>query len=59
MNPENDTGVLVNFLDQTLEESRRLREDLKHGQPEEQASAPPDEASPPEKGVGADPAGRP
>lgn len=31
MNPENDTGILVAHLSQTIEESRRLREDLKQG----------------------------
>lgn len=33
MNPENDTGILVTYLNEALEESRRLREDLKHGRP--------------------------
>jgi hypothetical protein len=36
--PENDTGILVAFLSQTIEESRRLREDLKQGP--QDASAP-------------------
>lgn len=33
MDPENDTGILVTYLSQTIEESRRLREDLKQGRP--------------------------
>ena len=31
MDPENDTGILVTSLHKTIEESRRLREDLKQG----------------------------
>jgi hypothetical protein len=38
VNPENDTGILVAHLSQTIEESRQLREDLKKGHPE---GAPP------------------
>jgi hypothetical protein len=49
LNPENDTGVLVNYLSQTIEESRRLREDLKRGGRGGEAREPsPEEASPPE-----------
>lgn len=29
--PENDTGILVSYLSQTIEESRRLRENLQQG----------------------------
>ena len=42
-NPENDTGILVAYLNQTIEESRRLREDLKQGPPDTQAPEPPKE----------------
>jgi hypothetical protein len=31
LDPENDTGILVTYLHETIEESRRLREDLKQG----------------------------
>lgn len=33
LDPENDTGILVTYLNEALEESRRLREDLKQGRP--------------------------
>jgi hypothetical protein len=49
VNPENDTGILVTYLSQTIEESRRLREDLKHGRlgvPEKQDGAPSAEDAP-------------
>ncbi len=55
-NPENDTGILVAYLNQTIEESRRLREDLKQGHPDGHAPEPlkeedgvtsPDPLSPP------------
>lgn len=54
MNPENDTGILVTYLSQTIEESRRLREDLKHGRvggPEKPDGAPPAEGAPPKEDV--------
>lgn len=38
MNPENDTGILVAHLSETIEESRRLRKDLEQGP--QGASAP-------------------
>jgi len=34
LDPENDTGILVNYLSETIEESKRLREDLTRGHPE-------------------------
>ncbi|HKI02404.1 MAG TPA: hypothetical protein VKK31_10515 [Thermoanaerobaculia bacterium] len=43
MNPENDTGVLVTYLKETIKESQRLREDLKHGHLERHAPAAPPE----------------
>ena len=43
MDPENDTGILVTYLSQTIEESRRLRESLQQGQPDAQAPEPPKE----------------
>lgn len=43
MNPENDTGILVTYLNQTIEESRRLREDLKQGRPDANAPERPKE----------------
>lgn len=33
MDPENDTGILVTWLSHTIEESRRLRENLKQSAP--------------------------
>lgn len=56
MDPENDTGILVTYLSQTIEESRRLRENLKQGGPGIQTPEPlkegedvtsPDPPSPP------------
>ena len=44
MDPENDTGILVNYLSQTIEESKRLREDIKHGRVEGQTPAAQDDA---------------
>jgi hypothetical protein len=49
LDPENDTGILVTYLSQTIEESRRLREDLKQGRPDTRAPEPRDEAPPPPK----------
>ncbi len=45
MNPENpeDTGILVTYLSQTIEESRRLRENLQRGRPDTGAPEPPKE----------------
>ena len=43
MDPENDTGILVTYLSQTIEESRRLRENLQGGHPDTQAPEPPKE----------------
>lgn len=39
-NPEDDTGILVAYLNQTLEESRRLREDLTQEHPDTHAPEP-------------------
>jgi hypothetical protein len=56
LNPENDTGILVTYLSQTIEESRRLREELKQGGPSAHTPEPskdredvtsPDPLSPP------------
>ena len=44
LDPENDTGILVNYLSQTIEESKRLREDLKHGRLEGHAPAAQEDA---------------
>ena len=45
MDPENDTGTLVIHLSQTIEESKRLRDDLKHGRLE--GHAPPQQENAP------------
>jgi len=44
LDPENDTGTLVTHLSQTIEESKRLREDLKHGRVEGHTPAAQDDA---------------
>jgi hypothetical protein len=44
LNPENDTGILVTYLSQTIEESRRLRENLKQGRPAPHGAEPRDGA---------------
>ena len=44
MDPENDTGILVTYLSQTIEESRRLREDLEQGRPAPHGAEPGDGA---------------
>jgi len=51
LDPENDTGILVNYLSQTIEESKRLREDIKQGRvegltPAAQDNAPSGEDAP-------------
>jgi hypothetical protein len=46
-NPENDTGILVAYLSQTIEESRRLRENLQQGLPDANGTEPRDVAPPP------------
>lgn len=47
MNSENDTGILVTSLSQTIEESRRLREEITHSRQKDTAEPrPPDGASP-------------
>lgn len=43
MDPENDTGILVTYLSQTIEESRRLRENLQQGRPDTGVPEPPKE----------------
>ena len=43
MDPENDTGILVTYLSQTIEESRRLRENLQRGHPDTHEPEPPKE----------------
>jgi hypothetical protein len=40
LDPENDTGILVTYLSQTIEESRRLRENLQQGHPDTRAPEP-------------------
>lgn len=44
LDPENDTGILVNYLSQTIEESKRLREDIKLGRVESHTPAAQDDA---------------
>jgi hypothetical protein len=60
---ENDTGILVTHLSQTIEESRRLRENLTHGStgaPEVQEGALPAADAPPKEDVTSpDPLSRP
>jgi hypothetical protein len=46
-NPENDTGILVAYLSQTIEESRRLRENLTQGFPDANGTEPRDATPPP------------
>lgn len=55
MDPENDTGILVTYLSQTIEESRRLRENLTHGGPDTRAPEPRDAAAPEEDVTSPDP----
>jgi hypothetical protein len=44
LDPENDTGILVTYLSQTIEESKRLREDLTRGRVEGHAPAAQEDA---------------